>query len=147
MICSQCTSCGCDLFACTQLILEHPCENSHYVHVGPIDASRVSSIHLPRETAAVATMITTCYEKVKAKLKTFPLLTVYAPQLISIPNQFCYSQCVCVCVCVWVGGCVWVCVCTCACACACRSVLYMFEFIVVCECVCVCVCFYIIIFM
>ena len=123
MICSQCTSCGCDLFACTQLILEHPCENSHYMHVGPSDTSRVSSIYLPRETAAVATMIATCYKKVKAKLKTFALLTVYAPQLISIPN-FCYSQCACVCVCV--------CVCVCArararaCACTCRSVLYMF---------------------
>ena len=28
-----------------QLILEHRRENSHYVHVSPADASRVSSLH------------------------------------------------------------------------------------------------------
>ena len=28
-----------------QLILEHCCENSHYVHVCPTDASRVGSLH------------------------------------------------------------------------------------------------------
>ena len=58
----------------------------------------------------------------KMVLLLTPLLTVFPPQLISVPS-FCYSHlCVCVCVCVCVRARARVCVCACARVCVCVCV-------------------------
>ena len=56
-----------------------------------------------------------------SQTENLPLLTVFPPQLISVPS-FCYSQCVCLCV--------YVCACVHVCRHACMRA---------CMCVCVCV--------
>ena len=66
-----------------------------------------------------------------AQTENLPLLTVFPPQLISIPSfatvSVCVCECVRACVCVRACACVRVCVCVCvrACVCACvRTCMY-----------------------